>query len=363
MDNYTLFEQLLHAETEDAVDSVLSRAGYLQDEKAWCPLSFENNFAAIGNQQSDPSGAFVEKVINGIDAMLMAECYARGIEPQGPEAPHTMSAAVEQFFGVRDGRLDNLSPSEQTQLADNIHVVVVGGKENPNYLIIDRGEGQTPARFPDTFVSLYRSNKIRIPFVQGKFNAGGTGILQFCGNRNYELIASRRHPACPVDPEDQSADHWGFTVVRRLLPSGGRRSSMYVYLAPGGTVPSFQAVAIRVLPGNSGLNRPAPPYALDLPYGTCVKLYDYRWRAKSTITTEGRYELERFLHSPCLPFRVTETREYRANYYSATIIGGWASASARAACDFSLPPDRSPGSRVRSRGEARSAWKCIMPKT
>ncbi len=328
MDYFTLFDQLLHSECEDAVETALSRAGYLDNEAAWLPLGFENNFAAIGNQQSDPSGALVEKIINSIDAVLMGECYTRGIDPEGPDAPPTMAAAVEKFFSVRDGRLDNLTAGEQTLLADNIYLVAVGSKENPNYLIIDRGEGQTPARFPDTFVSLMRSNKMRIPFVQGKFNSGGTGILQFCGRGNYQLIASRRRPGCPVEPGDSTSDLWGYTVVRRWLPSGGRRSSMYVYLAPDGRVPTFRADAIKVLPGRSGVNRPPQPYAVDLPYGTCIKLYDYRWRAKSSITTEGRYELERFLHSPCLPFRVTETRAYRANYYSATIIGGWASATA-----------------------------------
>ncbi|MCL4489165.1 MAG: hypothetical protein M1570_13695 [Chloroflexi bacterium] len=323
----TLFQRLLRAENEEEVELALSDASYLLEEEAWQPLGFENNFAAIGNQNSDPSGALVEKVINAIDAMLMGECYTRGIDPEGTRAPRTMSQAIEKFFGVRDGHIDNLSASEQTELADNIHLVACGSKQNPNYLIIDRGEGQTPARFADTFVSLMRSNKIRIPFVQGKFNSGGTGILQFCGDKNYELIASRRRPGCPVAPDDETSDLWGFTIVRRLLPSGGRRSSMYVYLAPGGRVPSFRSDSIKVLPGKSKANHPAPPYAVDLPYGTCVKLYDYRWPARSSLTTEGRYELERFLHSPCLPFRITETREYKAHYYSATVIGGWASAT------------------------------------
>ena len=63
-------------------------------------------------------------------------------------------------------------------------------------------------------------------------------------------------------------------------------------------------------------------------FGTCIKLYDYRWQAKSTATTEARYELETMLHSPCLPFRVTETRDYRANYYSTTVAGVWVSVGA-----------------------------------
>jgi hypothetical protein len=80
--------------------------------------------------------------------------------------------------------------------------------------------------------------------------------------------------------------------------------------------------AIKVLPGPSGKNKPAPAYAVDLPYGTCIKLYAYRWKKKSIVTTEGRYELERFLHSLPLPIRISETREgYRANYYSTTLSG------------------------------------------
>ena len=251
MDTFTLFSHLLQAETEDAVTAILSNAGYLvDDESVWRPLGFENNFSTIGNQQSDASAALVEKIINGIDAMLMAKCFEQGIDPEGPDAPQTMAEAVERFFAVREGRLSNLSDREQSALAENINVVAVGSKQSPGYLIIDRGEGQTPARFPDTLVSLQRSNKMRIPFVQGKFNSGGTGILQFCGQENYQLIASRRQPYSPVAPDDDTAEDWGFTLVRRMLPSGGRRSSVYVYLAPNGKVPSFKADGIECSPAS-----------------------------------------------------------------------------------------------------------------
>lgn len=329
MDFANLFDQLKYAEDEDGVEIILRDAGYLTDDpKIWQPVGeMENNFAAIGNQQSDPTGALVEKIVNSIDAMLMAACFNHGVDPESTQAPQSMVQATERFFGVSGGRLSNLSTQRQRELAENINFVAVGSKKEPSYLIIDRGEGQTPAKFPATFLSLMRSNKIRIPFVQGKFNSGGTGVLQFCGEKNYQLIASRRQPGCPVDIDDSTRNQWGFTLVRRLLPSGGRRNSMYVYLAPNGQIPSFDADAIRVLPGKSAKNQPAVPYAVDLPYGTCIKLYNYRWKTKSIITTDGRYELERFLQSSCLPFRLTETREYPANYYSATVVGGWNSAT------------------------------------
>lgn len=331
MDPSELFDKLVQAETEDAVEAILDTAGYLgDDESIWQPLGdFENNFGAVGNQQSDPTAALIEKVINGIDAVLMAKCFELGIEPEGPDAPPTMAAAVERFFNVREGRIGNLDARQREPIADNIHLVAVGTRSNPNYLVIDRGEGQTPAKFRETFLSILKSNKMRIPFVQGKFNSGGLGILQFCGSHNFQLIASRRHPSAPVDADDSTGDLWGFTIVRRLRPSQGRRSSMYVFLAPGGAVPSFTAEGVRVLPGLSRSKRPGEPYALNLPYGTCLKLYNFQWgRAKTLITLDARYELERLLHTPALPFRLDETRDgYSGNSYSTTVSGGWDAAT------------------------------------
>lgn len=321
-----LFDALMEAEDERQADTILQRAGYgLDNETAWRPLGdMENNFSTVGNQQTEATAALVEKLINGIDAVLMAEAFKAGVDPEGVQAPKTMAEAVERFFGVRDGMLSNLDAKQRTELAAKLHLIAVGEKTAPSYLIVDEGEGQTPDSFPDTFMSLNRSNKLRIPFVQGKFNSGGTGVLQFCGELNMQLIASRRHPSAPARTEDASRELWGFTVVRRMKPSAGRKNSMYVYLAPNGIVPRFSAEAINVLPDDRRSVRPNA-YAAPIRHGTCVKLYNFRWRAKSIATTEARYELERFLHSPCLPFRLTETRDYRANYFSTTISGVWAS--------------------------------------
>jgi hypothetical protein len=323
MDNYRLFELLLTAEDEVEVDDILKREGYLNDDPTvWLPFGgIEMNVGIIQNQQAEATPALIEKVINSIDAVLMAECYRAGIDPRGPKAPRTMVEAVVKFFRVRDGRLENLTPGQRTTLADNIHFVATGSKNTPSYLIVDRGEGQTPACFKNTFLSLTRRNKDDIPFVQGRFNCGGTGVLPYCGRQNYQLIVSRRNPACPVEPGDTTSDLWGLTIVRKLRPAAGRKSSTYVYLAPQGEILTFATDSIPVLPGGSSKNKPAPAYAVKLPYGSCIKLYNYRWKKKSRVTTDGRYELERFLHSVCLPFRLSETRAYNANYYSTTLSG------------------------------------------
>ena len=335
------FEQLLKAESENEVDVILKRAGYgLDNESVWRPLGdMENNFSTVGNQQTEATAALVEKIINGLDADLMAECFRAGVDPEGPQAPRTMAEAVQQFFRVRDGLLGNVnSKKRMTELASKLHVVAVGEKSSPCYLIVDSGEGQTPNTFPDTFMSLHRSNKLRIPFVQGKFNSGGTGVLQFCGDLNMQLIVSKRHPSAPVSPDDMSRDQWGFTLVRRMKPTAGRRNSMYVYLAPGGNVPRFSASEINVLPETRSTLKPHP-YVTAITHGTCVKLYNFRWKGKSIATTDARYELERFLHSPCLPFRLTETRNYRANYFATTVSGVWASIDSDTPDDLKVEPN------------------------
>src|SRR2546425_3114198 len=128
MENEKLFERLLDSEDEADVERILESVGYgLENEDAWHPLGdMENNFSTVGNQQTEPTAALVEKIINGIDAILMASCYQRGIDPESQAAPQSMSAAVDQFFRVREGRLETLDSKEQTSLADNIHVVAVG---------------------------------------------------------------------------------------------------------------------------------------------------------------------------------------------------------------------------------------------
>jgi hypothetical protein len=336
MDDFTLFTRLLHAEDESEVDAILKRADYgLDNEDVWRALGdMENNFSTVGNQQTEATAALVEKIINAIDAILMVECFRAGIDPESTDAPPTMSAAVERFLRIRDGMLANLDPKRRTELAKRIHVAAVGEKNDPCYLIIDSGEGQTPEAFPDTFLSLNRSNKLRIPFVQGKFNSGGTGVLQFCGQHNMQLILSRRHPQAPSRADDGSRDLWGFTIVRRMRPTAGRKNSMYLYLAPDGKVPRFRADAVNVLPEDRSTIAPRP-YAAPLTHGTCVKLYNFRWKGRSIATTDARWELERFLHSPCLPFRLTETRSYKANYFSTTVSGVWATIGSDDATDES----------------------------
>ena len=85
MDNYTLFDLLLKAESESEVEEALKKSDYNGDDSnLWQPFGgFGMNLNQINNQQSDATAALVEKLINSIDAVLMAECYQAGIDPKG----------------------------------------------------------------------------------------------------------------------------------------------------------------------------------------------------------------------------------------------------------------------------------------
>ena len=98
-----------------------------------------------------------------------------------------MHLAVEQFFGLKGGRM--LNADSDKWLADfaakNLIVGITGSRSKaeglPCYTFVDNGEGQDPRLFEDTFLSLSRRNKKDVPFVQGKFNMGSSGVLSYCG--------------------------------------------------------------------------------------------------------------------------------------------------------------------------------------
>lgn len=335
---------LLSADTEEEVVSILTKAGYWTDPTAWRLFGDrDGNFSTIGNQQSRPEAALVEKIVNCVDARLMNECLRSGVDPESAKAPASIRDAVAMLIDGKKagtatgGRIEAWTGRKQLEQARLITLAVTGKKPRqgmPSISIADAGEGQTPGHFPDTFLSIDRSNKLRIPFVQGKFNMGGTGALKFCGQHGLQLIISRRCPEIlkswrgsrtKWDSEDPRAQEWGVTVVRRERPQGGAgevRNSVFRYLAPvGGNVLSFSADTLKIFPeGNK-------PYARAATHGTVLKLYEYDMKGfQSQALMKGGLlnRLEVLLPSIALPVRVHECRDYRgdeARSFENSLVG------------------------------------------
>jgi hypothetical protein len=345
-----LARSLLHANTESEAIELLTEAGYWHDSSAWRLYGDrDGNFATIGNQQARPEAALVEKIVNAVDARLLNECLRQGVDPESSAAPTSIREAIAQFIdgkpagSATGGRIEGWTNKKQLEQAKLITLAVTGNKPRkgmPSITIVDCGEGQTPARFPDTFLSIDRSNKLRIPFVQGKFNMGGTGALKFCGRNGLQLIISRRNPEIVAkwrgtktkwNSTDERADEWAFTVVRRERPSGERgdvRNSVFRYLAPlkfdsedRGQVLSFKADALPILPEEN------KPYERSATHGSVVKLFEYDMKgfASQALMKGGLLgRLEALLPNIALPVRVHECRDYRgdeARSFANSLVG------------------------------------------
>lgn len=327
--NYDLFLSLLRADSEEEVTQILKKNVYIDSDQCWLPFgATEGNWSIAGNQSSSSVGALADKIMNSIDAVLLDACYARGIDPESPQAPDSMEEAVELFFGVKEGDLSFAKESELRSLYNNILLVSTGAKPssqsdmNPCYTLIDKGEGQEPSKMSSTLLSLPtrgKTNKSRVRFVQGVFNMGGTGVLPFCGKINYELIASKRCPSANSQYGDQDSS-WSFTIVRRRRPEGNERMSVYQYLAPRGSLLTFQADSIPVLPAMY-----PNPYSEPLEHGTVIKLYEYKIRPKALrgpASLDLNYELSRHFYKMAVPVRICERREgYVAHSTDATLSG------------------------------------------
>jgi hypothetical protein len=185
-----LFWDLYRAPVEAEVEKVLARYSLVRDPANWRPYGQnESNFGVVENQQASPIPALIEKVTNGIDAILIRRCLEEGLKPKSDKAPRSIDEAIRRFFP--DHKNWDIPKSRRIQ-AERLQIIADGPRGETSLIIYDDGEGQAPADFETTFLSLLRGNKNEIHFVQGKYNMGGAGVIAFCGKRRYQLIGSRR---------------------------------------------------------------------------------------------------------------------------------------------------------------------------
>jgi hypothetical protein len=326
---------ILKSDTEVEVIEILMKHGYWDNPIYWRWYGDkENNYKDAGNQAAEAESALVEKITNARDARLMGECLIRKIDPESKEAPRSLEEAVALFFdnqplSIGGGLIRDWTDSKRTEIARGITLSTTGNKPEqgyPSITISDIGEGQSPFNIPKTILSLGESIKLRIPFVHGKFNMGGTAVLRFCGSQNLQLIISKRNPLL-LSNNDTSEENWGFTVVRRNYPKGNLslldnqkevvRSSIYTYLAPVGSdsnpfkgdVLNFASDELNIFPqGNK-------PYALPSKWGTVIKLFEYKTRYRTHMFRDGGLlrPLDLLLPRIGLPVRLHECREYKGD--------------------------------------------------
>jgi hypothetical protein len=279
--------ELIAARSAEDVQKVLdddAAREWFHDPQHWSPYgNRDKNWDTVGNQQTNPIGALVEIITNGIDAILLRKARENGLtDPRANNAPQSMFEAVHRFFpNIVEGKIARLAPSERGDLAKKCIRVAIsrGHRKNhiyPTYTIVDSGDGQRPADFPKTFLSLSERNKEGVPFVQGKFNMGSTGTLRFCTRSDirlghYKLIVSR-HPG---------EQYWGWTLVRVREPRQGEALPVAEYFQSyGRVIPKFSADTIQ------SFSHETLGVVAD---GTIIKLFEYDIGPQARAVDFGLY--------------------------------------------------------------------------
>lgn len=296
-----LFEELFNADTEQAIDIVfdsLLHGQALKNPANWYPLGGnESNYGVVENQQSSPIAALIEKITNSIDATLMRRCYEWNLNPKSDDAPRSMEEALEEFWPQSQEhsyyKFKTIREFQRRQ-SKEIQIIGDGPKRDTSLIIYDNGEGQYPENFEDTFLSLLRGNKNEIPFVQGRYNMGGTGAIVFCGKKRYQLIASKRY---------DGTGKFGYTLIRQHPlteeEKKTKKNTWYEYFKIDGEIPAFDIDELDL-----GLDE------RNFKTGTVIKLYSYRLPAgHSTVNRDLNQSINEFLFEPALPISVIEKEE------------------------------------------------------
>ncbi len=288
-----LFDRLLAAGTEGEVQAILDAEGLTSDDSKWTPYGNNESFyGVVENQQAHPIPALVEKVTNGIDAILEKRVLQDGIDIRSKEAPGSVREALDRYFPQhRDWDVGDA----RRQQARSLQIVASGPRRDTSLLIYDDGVGQAPKDFGNTFLSLLRGNKNDVHFVQGKYNMGGAGAIAFCGDRRFQLVASKRF---------DGGSPLGFTLLRRhppeLAAAAGKKNTWYEYLVFDGDVASLDVGELDI-----GLDGRL------FTTGSLLKLYSYRLPegARSIISRDLNVSLNEFLFEPALPFLTVDNNE------------------------------------------------------
>lgn len=217
------FRALTEATRTRDVAALLASFEAANTTAQWLPVGRPNNRGTI-EASSDPGRSLVERLTNGVDAVLEAE----SIRHNGLPECRSPREAGQAWLGVPMGGLSELSTKERQMLADRVSIQIMDGDgtwDQRLVLVEDRGTGLLPEEMPATILSLSENNKITKRYLVGAYGQGGSSTFA-CSQ--FTLIASR-HTTSP---------RIGFAVVKYYEPPPDDEAKIgnYVFLTLGGAV-------------------------------------------------------------------------------------------------------------------------------
>ena len=227
MNAQELLVALLNADRLEQVRALLEE---FSSERgvAWLPVGGRANNSGTIQAAGDPARALVERVTNGLDAVLDRAWHDHKGQPEC-KSPRD---AAQAWFGVPVGGLHKMSEAERRSLAGQAVTVTLlegDGRAKRTIDVADHGRGLTAEEIPKTILSLNSDNKLDKYHTAGAFGQGGSATFASC---EYTLVASRK----------VGGDDVAFTVVRYEPPRGLKLGS-YVFLVVDGLVPTTKVVS------------------------------------------------------------------------------------------------------------------------
>lgn len=228
MNELKLLDALLATQKVEEVKALLddyteSQPGWI----SWRPVGDRANNSGTIQAAGDPGRALIERITNGIDAVIERAHH----EHHGKPECRTPREAAQAWFGVPVSGLHKLSDGVQRKLAQESVTLTLlpgDGRAKRTVIIADKGTGLTQDQMPATILSLNADNKISKFYLAGAFGQGGSATFASC---DYTLVASR---------SVKSPELVAFTVVR-FKPPEGLKLGTYVYIVGEGRVLTCEA--------------------------------------------------------------------------------------------------------------------------
>lgn len=223
MGQMALFNALMSASNKEQVAAALTAFERAHGERVqWAPVGGKENNRGPIEVSADPGRSLVERLTNGIDAILEDEFERhRGT----PDCRSPRQAAMV-WLGIPEHGLYEMTPAERQRIARRVSITLSlgDGREARLVGIRDAGIGLSPEEIPQTILSLNESNKIRKHHLAGTYGQGGSSTFAIS---TYTFIASRKAGESRI----------GFSVVKYLdLPPEDFKTGHYVYLVLDGAV-------------------------------------------------------------------------------------------------------------------------------
>ena len=176
---------IMNAEDSSKVVELLKKNDLWDDHSNWRNYGDKEGSWGTINNQGNPAFALTEKLTNSVDAVLMNKCFESGHHPKSDsrELPSKPLEAVHKYFEKKseikkydidktlfEDSLDDVAGLQEfwddkkaRVVAENINISCGGNiGPHPNIAIVDKGEGQTPEKLPNTIMSLHVGNKKKL---------------------------------------------------------------------------------------------------------------------------------------------------------------------------------------------------------